>query len=57
MYVCICNEVTDRQIREARDNGVCSLQELGEHLGVATCCGCCAEFAQSILSESHEQAA
>ncbi|MCO6411468.1 MAG: (2Fe-2S)-binding protein [Thiogranum sp.] len=57
MYVCICNAVTDRQIREARDNGACTIEELGQQLRVATCCGRCAECAQSILSESAEQAA
>jgi len=52
MYVCICNSVTDRQIREARDDGACSLEALGRELKVATCCGRCAECAEKILCEN-----
>lgn len=51
MYVCICNAVTDREIRRAREAGVESLSELSETLGVASCCGSCAEHAEAILSE------
>ncbi len=51
MYVCICNSVTDRQIREARESGVRSLEALGRKLKVATCCGRCADCAKKILCE------
>ncbi len=57
MYVCICNAVTENQIREARDNGARSIEELARQLRVATCCGRCAECARGILSETPEQAA
>jgi bacterioferritin-associated ferredoxin len=53
MYVCICNAITDKQIRRAAKNGVDNLFELREHLGVASNCGSCADQAQSILQESH----
>lgn len=52
MYVCICNAVTDREIRRAREAGVESLSELSEALGVAACCGSCAEHAEAILGEA-----
>ena len=52
MYVCICNAITDKQIRRAAKNGVDNLYELREHLGVASNCGSCADQAQSILNES-----
>lgn len=51
MYVCICNAVTDRDIRRAAANGAESLFELRDRLGVASCCGSCAEQAAEILSE------
>ena len=57
MYVCICNAITDKQIRRAAATGVDSLRELSETLGVASCCGSCAEEAQSILNEAAEGAA
>ncbi len=52
MYVCICNAVTDKQIRRAAKNGVDNLYELRESLGVASNCGSCADEAQTILDES-----
>lgn len=51
MYVCICNSVTDKQIRRAAAKGVDNLLELREALGVASCCGSCADTAESILDE------
>ncbi len=52
MYVCICNSVTDKQIRKAAARGVDNLLELREELGVASCCGRCADVAEEILQES-----
>lgn len=50
MYVCICNAITDRQIKETVANGATSLTDLKDRLGVASCCGCCADLASSFLS-------
>ena len=51
MYVCICNAITDKQIRRAARNGVSSMYELRGTLGVAAGCGSCARTAQDILNE------
>lgn len=53
MYVCICNAVTDKQIRRAAASGVDNLYELRDALGVASCCGSCADEAESILREAN----
>ena len=52
MYVCICNAVTDKQIRRAAAKGVDNLYELRESLGVASGCGNCASEAEEILNDS-----
>ncbi|ANB19322.1 bacterioferritin-associated ferredoxin [Dokdonella koreensis] len=52
MYVCICNAVTDRQIRQAAADGVSSLAELSERTGCSDCCGTCAPLAGEILAEA-----
>ena len=52
MYICVCNRVTDRQIREACANGAHSLQCLQQRLKVATCCGRCADCARDLIGES-----
>ena len=51
MYVCICNAITDKQIRQAAESGVTSLWELQKKLGVASNCGKCSEMAVDILRE------
>jgi bacterioferritin-associated ferredoxin len=43
MYVCLCNAVTDREIRGAVKLGARSLGDLQDTLGVATCCGRCTD--------------
>jgi bacterioferritin-associated ferredoxin len=57
MYVCICRAVTDTDIREAVQNGCCSMRDLRNCLGVATQCGRCALTARDVLNESLEEAA
>lgn len=52
MYICVCQAVTDRQIREAVCQGACSMRELRNHLGVASECGRCARCAHSLLKET-----
>lgn len=52
MYVCLCNGITEGQIREAVDSGADSLLELRLRLGVASCCGRCADCAQQVLHET-----
>ncbi|MEI2416657.1 (2Fe-2S)-binding protein [Orrella sp. JC864] len=49
MYVCICNAVTERQIHASVEQGATSLADLQFELGVATCCGCCADTAEQYL--------
>lgn len=51
MYVCICQGVTDKTIRKAVQQGVCSLPQLQMNTGCATHCGRCSEHAEQILDE------
>lgn len=51
MYVCVCNAVTDREIRACADLGVATLEDLRAHIGVASCCGRCAGAAEDVLRE------
>jgi bacterioferritin-associated ferredoxin len=52
MYVCICNEITDKQIRSAARAGAKDLWDLQRELGVATNCGSCKQTATRILRET-----
>ncbi|HEY0587628.1 MAG TPA: (2Fe-2S)-binding protein [Pseudoduganella sp.] len=51
MIVCVCNNISDREIRQAIDMGISSMDELREALGVATCCGNCLSYAVEVLDE------
>ena len=51
MYVCICNAITDKQIRAAAEDGATDLWRLQRKLGVASGCGSCKEAASEILAE------
>lgn len=51
MIVCVCNNISDREIRQAVELGLTSIEELRRELGVATCCGQCFSCAEEILNE------
>lgn len=52
MYVCLCSGVTDGQIRQAVEDGASSMRLLRQELGVAACCGRCAQHAKDVLEET-----
>ncbi|MFW1676506.1 (2Fe-2S)-binding protein [Pontibacter sp. JAM-7] len=51
MYICICNNVTDSQVKEAVDQGARSLRDLNQSLDVAGTCGKCACAARSVMQQ------
>lgn len=51
MYVCLCEAVTDRQIRAAAESGCSSMRQLGHETGAGRCCGRCVPMAREILRE------
>lgn len=52
MYVCVCNAITDREIRAAAELGARTLEDLSSTLGVATCCRKCSDCARRVLDEA-----
>ena len=55
MYICICNAITERQIRHCAAEGACSMADLERCLGVGINCGRCRPTATEILNESQSQ--
>jgi bacterioferritin-associated ferredoxin len=51
VYICICNAVTEKAVRECARNGVCSVDELALELGVGAGCGRCRECASELLRD------
>lgn len=52
MYVCLCEGITDGQIREAIYEGCCSYRDVWATLGVASQCGKCACLAKEVVRET-----
>lgn len=52
MYVCICNGVTDRDIRQAAEAGCATMSELTMRTGAGASCGSCIQMATDLLGEA-----
>ncbi len=55
MFVCICNQVSDKQIRQAVYDGHCSMESLSAELAVGTCCGKCKTCAKEVLQQTIQE--
>ena len=55
MYICICNAITERDVRECVRRGCCSVDELSVELGVGSGCGRCRTAAKEILDETRPE--
>jgi bacterioferritin-associated ferredoxin len=51
MYVCLCKNVTEKQICKAVSQGHCSMKALCKELGVAGQCGKCAKDTRQLLRQ------
>jgi bacterioferritin-associated ferredoxin len=52
MIICVCNNISEREIQQAVALGVSTMEQLRDDLGVATCCGKCFACAKHVLNES-----
>jgi bacterioferritin-associated ferredoxin len=52
MYVCVCKAVSDKTIRQKVGEGLGSMRELKQCLGVGSQCGKCTQTAQQVLNQS-----
>lgn len=55
MYICLCNGITESDIRACAEQGVSTLRGLEGCLGVGTGCGKCRSAAKQVLKESHSR--
>ncbi len=51
MYVCVCNGVTDHDIRQAAASGCSGLTELTMRTGCGSSCGSCVDTAVALLEQ------
>ncbi|MGI9250814.1 MAG: (2Fe-2S)-binding protein [Pseudohongiellaceae bacterium] len=57
MYICICHQITDHQIRTLCRQGASDMAHIRDKLGVASQCGKCGEAAQAIVDECTQSGA
>ncbi|MDE0853129.1 MAG: bacterioferritin-associated ferredoxin [Nevskia sp.] len=55
MYVCVCRAVSDRKIRQAVEQGACSVRALKDQLGVGSVCGRCVPEARQLIHQCRGQ--
>ena len=51
MIVCVCNRITEAEVREAAHKGARTPETAYAHLGCEVQCGCCLDYAQDIIDE------
>lgn len=55
MYVCLCQAVTDRDIKREVTDGACCMRDLQQRLGIASTCGRCAPCAREVLGRALQE--
>ena len=55
VYVCLCNGVTDRHIRDAVDKGCTSVGELTMRTGCGANCGSCLDMAAEMIEQMRSE--
>jgi bacterioferritin-associated ferredoxin len=55
MYICICNAITEREVKACVARGASSIDELTFELGVGSGCGRCRECATQLLQELQDE--
>jgi bacterioferritin-associated ferredoxin len=54
MFICICNSLTDRQIRSTSGEAGCSIKTVYERLGVKPKCGRCVPFVKALITNAFD---
>lgn len=54
MYICVCKAVTDRQLTQVIDQGVCSRKELMQCTGAGSVCGKCSREIKQIFDNRQQ---
>jgi bacterioferritin-associated ferredoxin len=55
MYICVCRGITDKAIQAAAQQGLTSIEQLSETMGVGMDCGVCQNHACRVLEAIAQQ--
>ena len=51
MIVCVCNRITEKEVREAAHKGARSPEAAYACVGCEVQCGCCLDYAHEVIDE------
>lgn len=51
MYICVCNAVTDRQVKKCIDQGMHSVGRIKKHFEFGSCCGKCSCHIRELIDQ------
>jgi bacterioferritin-associated ferredoxin len=51
MIVCVCNRITEKEVREAARAGASTPERAYARLDCEVQCGCCLDYAQEVIDE------
>ena len=51
MIVCVCNRISEKEVREAARKGARTAEAAYATLGCEPQCGCCLDYAQELIDE------
>jgi len=53
MIVCVCNRISEKEVRDAAHKGARTPEAAYEKLACEVQCGCCLDYAQDVIDEEH----
>ena len=53
MIVCVCNRITESEVRKAARTGCTTPEAAYACHGCEVQCGCCLDYAQEVIDEEH----
>ena len=55
MIVCVCNRITEKEVRAAAGDGAVTPEKAYASLGCDVQCGCCLDYAQEVIDAERGQ--
>ena len=55
MIVCVCNAITESEVREAARAGATCPDQAYARLGCEPHCGCCLDYAQDLIDQERSR--
>ena len=55
MIVCVCNAITENEVREAARKGARTPEAAYAHYDCEPQCGCCLDYAQEVIEEESSE--